>query len=184
MFAHKKNKTLRIALLFPLLTPFFSCQETNQFAFLNDLPIKELPYTESTDFTQRNELKPTLNKSQVDMLGLRKLFTKRELIYSDPYLAFADSVCMRYRVNLSTNFETVVLSCYDWRIYTLLINYKNDFEVIDFEVLAFDFVDERSFRIFSVIKKDKLEITQTSGAEDSSTTIYTIEPDGTINASG
>jgi hypothetical protein len=171
-----------IVLLSPVLVMAFSYREIEKSSFLDDLPTKELPYIESTNCSIRNnELRPILNETQIKTLGLKKLFAGRDLIYSDPRLAFADSVSMRYRLNLSDKFKTVVLSCYDWRVYTILINYKNEFDVIDFELIAFDFVDERNFRISSIINKDKLEITQTKGLDDSTTTIYKIEPDGIIN---
>jgi len=55
--------------------------------------------------------------------------------------------------------------------------------VIDAELIAFDFVDDRNHRVSSVINKDKLAITHSVGHKDS-TLLYSIEQDGTINKIG
>ncbi len=171
----------RIVLIFPIIVLMSFSQESTDLTFLDDIPTKELPYIESTDCQARfTTLKSTVNEDQIKLLGLNKLLAGMHLIYSNQSLSFTYNVAMQYRLHLSDTFKTVVLSCYDWRVYTILINYKNEFDVIDAELIAFDFVDDRNHRISSVIHKDKLAITHSIGHKDS-TLIYSIEQDGTIN---
>lgn len=174
----------RIVLMFPMIILMSFIQESTNLTFLDDLPIKELPYIESTDCQARfTALKSNVNEDQIKLLGLNKLLAGMHLIYSNQSLSFTYNVAMRYRLHLSETFKTVVLSCYDWRVYTILVNYKNEFDVIDAELIAFDFVDDRNHRVSSVIHKDKLAITHSVGLKDS-TLLYSIEQDGTINKIG
>jgi hypothetical protein len=114
--------------------------------FLEKIIEKQLPIVDSTNF-DNFQIKDTLDSGQVKYLHLK-------------YLPFSEnaSFSLNYKLNISTDFKTYVFSYYpnEQEIYTILVNYSNTYEFIDYKVIAYDEIAESFIKIFSTIYKEKI----------------------------
>ncbi len=151
-------------------------QATQTFQFIEKYSIKTLPLTDSTNFDNYIDA-PTLTKEQSKLLKLEK-------IEQDKDVAFR----INYRLNLSPNFKSLVLSYYpnEQVLITVLINFTNSYEIVDFKVIAYDEIAESWMRTESKISTDKIEVTErdeSSGRPEIKITKFEIDKVGKFKAS-
>ncbi len=151
-------------------------QATQTFQFIEKYLVKTLPLTDSTNFDNYIDA-PTLTKEQSKLLKLEK-------IEQDKDVAFR----INYRLNLSPNFKSLVLSYYpnEQVLITVLINFTNSYEIVDFKVIAYDEIAESWMRTESKISTDKIEVTErdeSSGRPEIKITKFEIDKVGKFKAS-
>lgn len=115
---------------------------------LDKCPIKYVALVDSTNFDNHKAFRILSHKEQ-NLLGLNNIFIKGAEKY-------VEKVSIDYRLLLSTNFITVVVSYYlgEHELYTYLINYDKDFKIIDFKNIAYDEIAENYGRTTSEIWKN------------------------------
>lgn len=155
-------------------------EPASPYRFVDVLPVKSTPFVDSTSFDSY-EMKEKLTSEQVALLHLDKIVSK------DDFLS-TTSFALRYRVNLSSQFQTVVVSYLpnENELYTLLVNYDRNFHVIDFYQIAYDEIAENFLRTESTISKDGIVVTDlecTTGTDVTKVTTYRVAASGKIRAS-
>ncbi|MDR2474399.1 MAG: hypothetical protein LBD45_00940 [Bacteroidales bacterium] len=175
-------KTNKIFTTVFILVLFFSCgnkpkqgQETEialaneKFAELgiDKLQIKDLPLIDSTSFDNYG-FANKLNQTQIQALKLNGRFND----VSDFYL--------NYRINLSENVISLVISYQkgEYELFTVLINYDDDYNIIDTLDIAYDEIAESLSRIISTVQTDKILVERFNYMEDESVSeisVYNID---------
>jgi len=145
---------------------------------INKLKVRELPYYDSTNFDNSDDYEPL----KTDWIR----FLKLEQIY--PYdLTTVDNIWIRDRLNISDNFISLVIGFYpgEHELFITLVNFSNDYDLIDFETIAYDEIAESCMRTESYLDKNKIAIFETDYCYEQATdTInYKIENTGEIIAS-
>lgn len=147
-------------------------QLNNQLSFLENYEFKSTPLKDSTNFNnfKSNNL---LLKEQVELLQLNKK-TKEGVSFK-----------INYRINLSDRFHTIVISYKlgDNELYTVLINYDENYKIIDSIEIAFDEIAESFLRKESKITKSEIKIKDcdsSSGETKFKISIYKIQPNGKL----
>jgi hypothetical protein len=156
--------------------PKLENQANQTFQFLEKYPIKALPLTDSTNIDNYKNTE-TLTTEQSNLLKLEKIESDKEVKFS-----------LNYRLNLSANFKTLVVSYNpnEQVLVTVLINYTNSFDIVDFKTIAYDEIAESWISSQSLINSDKIEITErneSSGSLVIKKTIFEIKKDGRFKAS-
>lgn len=158
----------------------YKIENASAYRFLEVLKPKPIPVTDTTTF-DNFELKNKLTKNQVALLNLNKVVSKE-------YFKFVENYELRYRINFSNKFQTVVISYLpnENELYTLMINYDKYYNVIDYKLIAYDEIAENFLRTESKIGKDNIKITDfdsSSGICNKKTSIYRVDNKGKIKAS-
>lgn len=153
----------------------FANQTNFTFQFIAKYSVKALPLIDSTNFDNYKN-PPALTKDQSKLLKLEKLEPNMDVTFR-----------INYRLNFSPNFKSLVLSYYpnEQALTTVLINFTNSYEIIDFKVIAFDEIAESWIKTVSRISNDKIEITErdeSSGKVEIKTTRFEIKKDGQFKA--
>jgi len=146
--------------------------------FIKSLKFRELPFYDSTNFDNSEDYELL----KIDWIELLKL----EQIY--PYeLKIIDKIWIREKLDISENFISLVIGFYpgEHELFTTLVNFSNDFYLIDFETIAYDEIAESCMRTESYLDKNKITKFETDYCYEQSTdTIeYKIENTGEIIAS-
>lgn len=118
---------------------------------INTIKIRTLPYFDSTNFDNSSDYAPL----KTDWIRLLKL----EQIY--PYeLKAVDKIWIRERVNLSNNFISLILGFHpnENELFTTLVTFTNDFDLIDYKKIAYDEIAEGCIRTESYLDKNKITI--------------------------
>lgn len=128
--------------------------ENDEYSFLSKYPYKPVPFIDSTNFNNINTEKK-LTAKQKDLLHLDKILGEN---YSD----VIQSIHINYRVNLSDNFNTIVMSCElgEHELFTTLVNYDDDFKPIAWEKIAYDEIAEGLVRKQGNIYKDSILVSK------------------------
>ena len=150
--------------------------ELKDYCFIESYSFKNLPLIDTTNF-DNFKISDTLTKAQVKSLKLEKIIPEENVVFG-----------INYKLNLSTNFITLVISCYPSlnELTTYLVNYDKDFNIIDFKTIAYDEIAESWLRTTSKIENMRIEITEhnsSSGQEITKTTLFEINENGEIKAS-
>jgi uncharacterized protein (TIGR02145 family) len=144
---------------------------------LEKLKTVSLPYKELTNFdnfSPQNAHKLTDSETR-ELKWTRKITRYQE--FTEPTL--------NYKVNLSDKFHAIVISYTlgDHNLYTKLVTYDKEYNVIDVLDIAFDEIAESCFSQKSTIYKDRIAVESYScGMEDGKSSTekseWRIEPDG------
>lgn len=121
------------------------------FDFLEKYPFKTIPLVDSTNF-DTFKMKNQLTEKQVQFLKLKN-------ILSDTFEE-TEEFTINYRLQLSENFHTIVISYFhgEMELYSMLINYDLNYNIIDYKIIASDEIAESAFRTTSEITKNNLII--------------------------
>lgn len=150
-------------------------QENLTFQFIEKYSIKALPLTDSTNFDNYKDA-TTLTNEQSTLLKLEKIEPDKDVTFR-----------INYRLDFSPKFKSLVVSYYpnEQELFTVLINYTNSFDIVDFKTISYDEIAEGFIKTKSLISKDKIEVTQkdeSSGRPEIKTTRFEIKKDGQIKA--
>ena len=153
--------------------------QENQYSFLNKVPFKDLPVSDSTSFNNY-EYKNTLSTHEKKLLKLDEIYVSNS---SDFITASAN-----YKLRLSSKFNTIIItySPSEVILITVLVNYDKDFNLIDFKMIALDEIFDNWSRVISEVKDNKLYVTSidySTGDPIQKLKIYSVDPNGKINAS-
>jgi hypothetical protein len=148
-------------------------QTNPTFQFIEKYSVRALPLTDSTSF-DNYKVSTTLTNEQSKLLKLDKIMPDKDVTFR-----------INYRLNLSPNFKSLVVCYYpnEQELFTVLINYTNSFDIVDFKTIAYDEIAEGFIKTKSLISKDKIEVTQrddSSGRPEIKTTKFEIKKDGQI----
>lgn len=149
----------------------------DEYSFLSEYPNKALPFVDSTNFNNINKAKQ-LTEQQKDLLRLDK-------ILGESYSDIVQSLQINYRVNLSDNFSTIIMS-YELGEHELLskiINYDVHFMPIAWQEIAYDEIAEGLVRKQSKIYKDSIIVSRINYFDEIPDTTFTkfkIEQNGSI----
>jgi hypothetical protein len=154
-------------------------KKITDYQFLDKYSIKVVPHLDTTNF-DNFKLRDSLSNEQIKLLQLDK-------IASGDIINF----WLNYRLSLASDYKTLVVSYMpdENELYTILINYNKDNNIIDFDTVAYDEIAESCMRTESVIKNDSIEVikinycSEDSGKPMKKTLIYTIASNGEIKAS-
>lgn len=144
--------------------------EIKTLSYIEHLSEKKLPLKDSTNFDsfRRNQI---LSKKEIREL---KLDTKFKNI---------TNFQLRYKVNLSDHFKSVVLTYErgEMELLTYLINYDENFKIIDVLNIAYDEIAESVISTRSTINKNKITVENINWANEKpeiETSIYIIKSNG------
>jgi len=141
--------------------------ESDEYSFLSEYPTKALPFVDSTNFNNITKSKQ-LTDQQKGLLRLDKILGEN---YSD----IVQSLQINYRVNLSDNFSTIIMS-YELGEHELLskvINYDAHFKPIAWETIAYDEIAEGLVRKQSKIYKDSIIVSRINYFDEVPDTTFT-----------
>ena len=121
---------------------------------------KSIPITDSTNFDNHKYSK-LLNTNE-------QKFLKLAIIRTDPNET-AEKISLNYILNLSKKYKTVIVTKYlgDHEMFTYLINYNNNYEILGFTQIAYDEIAESWGRMTSNITQKNILVTDFN---------YAIEP--------
>ncbi|MDW7692228.1 hypothetical protein R9C00_14195 [Flammeovirgaceae bacterium SG7u.111] len=141
--------------------------------FVRSLVLQSLPYTDSTNFDNSTE-GPFLSDELFTDLSLQKIL---------PYeMNTLREIWIRNRLELSADFHTVVVSFMpsEHELFTTLVSYNKDMELIDFLHIAYDEIAESCARSSSYIEGNMIDVYNINFCRDeasvSDTTTYTLIP--------
>ena len=173
-------------LLSILFIGFYSCNSVNSENKKNRKPINpkikallektgflKAPhfYSFEDDFYSVVKLKP-LSDELFELFSIKKIEEDCE---------YKGKIWLRYQINLSDNFRTLIFATYDGAIgKNILVNYTNDFKLIDFKQIAFEDYIEGYYSERTQIEKNKIIIYKDEKKKDK--TIFKINTDGKINS--
>lgn len=116
-----------------------------------NIKIRTLPYYDSTNFDNIIEVEP-LNDEAIQFLSLKKIY---------PYdMEEVEKIWLRDKVELSDDFLSFIF-CYqpgENELFTTLVTYTADFQLIAFEKIAYDEIAESCFRTESNFEKNKITV--------------------------
>ena len=137
-----------------------------------------IPYIDSTNFDNFDFKKPSLTKTELENLKLISIFSNFN--YSKEAKFF-----IKHRIIFSEKYNSIVAICAsENEMCTILINYDNQFRIIDFKEIAYDEIAESCLQTISEITKKKLQITESDYCNDSVTKqFFEFESNGKIKAS-
>ena len=140
--------------------------------FLKTLKVQHLPYRDSTNFDNHTD-QPQMRDTEIEQLKLKSRIP-------DGF-----NFKLNHKLAISQQFHAIVISYYvsDNELYTALITYNKDYNIIDLLDIAFDEVAESWFRIESTVHKDHIVLEHfdyTDNAPKVTITDYKIEPNGTF----
>lgn len=120
-------------------------------SFLKKFPTKKLPFIDSTTF-ENHRLVRTLDKKEIKRLQLDKILFKEDL--ENP----ASKIGISYRPLLSENYQSIVYFFYanNRELSSILANYDEKFNLIDYRIVAFDEISENILRTYSTIYRDSI----------------------------
>lgn len=120
--------------------------------FLRNLPVKTLPFRDSTNFDQF-KFSALLTQEQQWRYGLGNMVSPYHL----EDIRFSE---MRYRLSLSDQFVSVVFTTQvgEHELRTDLANFDNNFRLIDFKTIAYDEIAEGCLQKTSMISQEKIII--------------------------
>lgn len=141
--------------------------ESEEYSFLSDYPYKALPLIDSTNFNNVNSTK--------DLTAQQKDFLHLDTILGENYSDILQSPQISYRINLSENFSTVVITYElgEHELFSTLINYDTNFKPIAWKDIAYDEIAEGLIRKQSKIYKDSIVISQISYFDEVPDTTFT-----------
>lgn len=141
--------------------------ESDKYSFLSEYPYKPVPFIDSTNFDNIKATKE-LTIEQRDLLHLDKILGEN---YSD----IIQSTQISYRINLSDNFNTIVMSYElgEHELLSTLINYDADFKPISWKEISYDEIAEGVIRKHSNINKDNILVSRINYYDEVPDTIFT-----------
>lgn len=124
-------------------------------SLLNVVAIAQLPFTDSTNFNNFNET-TQISPDIADTLKLKAL--------NSPNAAYF----IRYKIPFSPNFISVVITYPkgDNELFTTLINYDKNYNIIDKVDISYDEVAESVLTKTATISTDKIRVTRTYDMEE------------------
>lgn len=142
----KLTKITSFCIVFLLI---MSCK-TNKYSFLNKYPVKTLPHTDSTSFSNHLEGE-LLNKKQQQKLSLDSLF-------GEQLNQKKTKVGVSYLPQISKEFTSVVYYLYinNSELTCVLVNYDKDFNVINDQMVAYDEISDGVLKSTAMIYNDKI----------------------------
>ncbi|CAM1368438.1 conserved hypothetical protein [Tenacibaculum sediminilitoris] len=166
------KNTFKIILFVVIIATLTSCK-VNNYSFLNDYPTKTVPLIDSTNFS--NHIESTLlTKSQQELLKLPSIFEEQ---LNDKNAKIGIS----YLPKISENFQSVVYYFYpnNTELISMLVNYDDQFNIINSQVLAYDEIAEGMLQTTSTLNKNSIELVEYI-SDSPSTIIFNILEDGNI----
>ena len=144
---------------------------------LSAIKTKALPLIDTTNFNNFKE-ENLYVKPEIIMLKLDKLYPD---FFKEGYNYRAKA---SYRVNVSTNFHSIVITVLkgDHELESVLINYDLEGEIIDSKVISYDEIAEGAFQRNAKIEKNKITVTYIEWIEERKETIkvFKIKANGKI----
>lgn len=152
-------------------------KKSNQFSFLDEYKFEKVTIKDSTNFDNYFPQKK-LSKEQIKLLGINKIVVSRKL-------EEINNVGIRYKLNLSDDFNSIVISFQsgEHELFTVLANYSPEYSLIDWEYISYDEIAEGLIRIESEISKNKIVVFKNNYYNEVSeveTTFYNILKNGKI----
>lgn len=141
-------------------------------------PVKPLPYRENMTFENHSsKAGAKLGDSLSDTLGLKAMFPEGSEFSAD------------YRLALQAGIYTFAVSCFngEFELFTTLINYDKEFNVIGKLLVASDEIAESIFRTESSIREDGIvvkEIRSVDGISEYRKAEYEVGLDGSFRQKG
>ncbi|PQL92664.1 hypothetical protein C4S77_06480 [Apibacter adventoris] len=131
----------------------------NQYNFIDRYPIRKPPIIDSTNFysVKNNNL---LKRKQIELLHLKNVIPSNILEHNN-------KIYINYLLDLSDNFKTIIFYYYSGEneLFTILVNYTLNYEVIDWKIIAYDETAENWFRTQSFISQNKIKVENISYIE-------------------
>ena len=142
--------------------------------FLKKLKIMPLPYRDSTNFDNHID-KPQMRQTEIEQLKLKSKIP-------DGF-----GFTLNHKLNISPQFHAVAVSYQlsDETLYTALITYDKNYNIIDMLEIAFDETAESWSRIESTVYTDHITVDDIHygfTCVEIETTDYKIESDGTFTS--
>lgn len=130
--------------------------KNNNFSFLDNYKFENVPVKDSTNFDNYYPQKK-LSEEQINLLDLNKIFIARKLTEFN-------NVSVRYRLNLSKDFHTIIVSFQngEHELFTVLANYSDHYSLIDWEYISYDEIAESQTRIESEISQNQITVIETN----------------------
>ncbi|TDQ22681.1 hypothetical protein [Tenacibaculum caenipelagi] len=166
------KNTIKIFLFVAIIATVTSCK-VNKYSFLSDYPAKTVPLIDSTNFSNHIEGK-LLTKTQQELLKLPSIFEEQ---LNDENAKIGIS----YLPKISDNYQSIVYYFYPNHneLISMLVNYDNQFNIINSQVLAYDEIAEGMLRTTSTLNKNSIELIEYI-SDSPSTIIFNILEDGNI----
>jgi hypothetical protein len=148
-------------------------EERIELDFLKNLRMVELPYKEFTNFDNHVDVRK-MSASEIRQLKLKSKIPD------------GSDFSLNYQIHLSDNFHAIAVSYQlgDHELFTTLITYDNEYNIIDLLNVAYDEIAESWFWRSSTIYKDHIVVEKVEGIVDDeqivSKTRYKIESNGTF----
>lgn len=122
---------------------------------VNSFPLKSVPAVDSTNYDNIERLS-ALKDVDLKELKLDKLFSG------------GSNFKINSRYDLSPDFKTISVTFNkgEMEVYTELLNFTNQGELIDHTVISYDEIAESAFRKWSEISKDKIILTDINYFEE------------------
>lgn len=142
-------KLLKTLLISIGLLAVVSCK-TNEYSFLKEYPKVTLPVIDSTNFSNHVEGK-LLNRKQQKKLGL-------DFIFGEKLDRKKNKVGISYLPEISDQYTSVVYYFYidNKEITSMLVNYDNDYKIINSQMIAYDEIVDGVLKTVGVIYSDKI----------------------------
>jgi hypothetical protein len=130
-------------------------ENSNFEKIVNSFPLKSIPVVDSTNFDNVERLS-VLKNDDLKELKLDKLFSD------------GSNFKINSRYNLSPDYKTISVTFNkgEMEVFTELLNFTNQGELIDHTEIAYDEIAESAFRKWSEISKDKIILTDTNYLEE------------------
>lgn len=168
MIGINKNTFLFIVLLIVVS----SCK-SNRFSFLNNYPVQNVPFIDSTSFSNHVE-GVLLNKEEQNVLGLSNVF-------GEDLKADNTKIGISYLPKISDNFKSIVYYFYsgNTQLTSVLVNYDSDFKVVNSQLVASDEIADGLLKTNATIYKDRIVLKEYI-SESASILTYSILENGDI----
>ncbi|WP_146105741.1 hypothetical protein [Apibacter adventoris] len=101
-----------------------------------------------------------LKRKQIELLHLKNVIPSNILEHNN-------KIYINYLLDLSDNFKTIIFYYYSGEneLFTILVNYTLNYEVIDWKIIAYDETAENWFRTQSFISQNKIKVENISYIE-------------------
>lgn len=127
-------------------------------SIFNKIETIHFPFIDSTNF---DNFKPTneLADKMLDILHLKS-------IHKD-----ADHFYIQYKAPFSNHFKSIIVTYQvgEHELFTSLINYNNNYEIIDNIVISYDEIAESMFRIESNLSTNLIQVNKSSWIDENLT---------------
>lgn len=171
----KPLKNNLFSILMFLSFTILSCKAN--YSFVEKYPKKKVPLVDSTSFSN-HQSKKILSKRKLKKLHLETILGKEQLF------AKKSKIGISYLPLLSSNYTSIVYYFYsdDTVLQSILVNYDINFNVIDYQILAFDEISDGLLKSSSIINSNEIKLSEYNFhiSKNPMKLMYLISSDGKI----